>query len=130
MGRLAKKLTIEDMQILAIERGGKCLSSEYINTKTPLKWECKYGHQWTATVSNIIYGKTWCPKCDPEKKLTIEEMQKIASEHNGKCLSLKYKNTRTKLEWECEHGHRWKSTPNNIRKGRWCPICGHKKHRK
>jgi len=30
----------------------------------------------------------------------------------------------TKLEWECEDGHRWSSTPHNIKYGTWCPICG------
>lgn len=41
---------------------GKCLSIEYINSKTSLLFECKDGHQWTAIWTNIYKGK-WCPIC-------------------------------------------------------------------
>ena len=36
-----KKYNIEDMQKLAYDRGGKCLSDEYIKGTTKLKWQCK-----------------------------------------------------------------------------------------
>src|ERR1035437_2928295 len=39
------KLTIEEMQEIAIKRGGKCLSETYINSHTRLLWECKHGHK-------------------------------------------------------------------------------------
>jgi len=57
------------------------------------------------------------------KKLSIEEMQKLAELKDGKCLSKKYINTTTKLKWECQKGHRWEATPNNIQSGSWCPEC-------
>ena len=53
-------------------------------------------------------------------------MHEIAEKRGGKCLSTKYKDVKTKLLWECEYGHRWETTPANIRKGRWCPKCGYK----
>jgi len=62
------------------------------------------------------------------KKLNIEEMQKLAKERGGKCLSKKYINNRTKLEWECEKGHIWKATLGTIKRGSWCPICSKKKN--
>jgi len=60
------KGTIEEMQRIATSRGGKCLSSEYINSQTKLYWECKEGHKWSATPSNIKRGK-WCPKCSTKR---------------------------------------------------------------
>ena len=38
------KFTIKDMQGIAEARGGKCLSTEYVNSNTHLEWECSEGH--------------------------------------------------------------------------------------
>jgi hypothetical protein len=57
------------------------------------------------------------------KKLTIKKMQERAEKRGGKCISVKYINTNTKLLWECSEGHRWVATPENIKAGRWCRKC-------
>jgi hypothetical protein len=116
-----KKLKIQDMHRLAKYRGGKCLSSTYVNVKTKLLWECSEGHRWKAAPNNIQQGK-WCAQCSGRMKLSIDEMQQIAKEKGGKCLSKKYENNQTKLLWECSKGHRWKAIPN-IKRGSWCPYC-------
>jgi len=46
---VAEKLTIKEMQEIAESRGGKCLSKEYVNNYTKLKWQCDEGHTWKAT---------------------------------------------------------------------------------
>lgn len=56
-------------------------------------------------------------------KHTIEECIELAKSKNGECLSIKYVNARTKLEWKCNKGHIWNATFNTIKKC-WCPICG------
>ncbi len=109
-----RKLTIEDMQKIAKRRGGLCLSNQYLNTSTKLKWQCREGHIWEATNDSIQQGH-WCPKCSFKKigdsrRLTIEEMQAIAEQRGGKCLSEKYINTDTKLTWQCKEGHSWDGT--------------------
>ena len=120
-GKVARK-TIEDMRKLAENRGGKCLSETYLNIGVAILWECKEGHQWTATPRSIQSGK-WCPHCAGKAKRTIEEMQKIAKERSGKFLSTNYIGIDAKYLWECEEGHQWKTTPSEINRGRWCPIC-------
>lgn len=57
------KLTIEKMRALALERGGECLSSEYINVNAKLSWRCAHRHEWSATPDNVKYGGNWCPYC-------------------------------------------------------------------
>ena len=57
---MGSKLTIEEMHSFAQERGGKCLSKEYINARTKLKWQCKEGHIWETKPANVRRGK-WCP---------------------------------------------------------------------
>lgn len=116
-----QKLNLEEMQQIAIKRGGKCLSKEYINTKVHLKWECKEGHKWLAKPGHVKNVGSWCPHCTNKAKLTIEQMQELAKEKNGKCISKKYVNSHTKLIWECDKNHRWKADPSKIKTGRWCP---------
>ncbi len=119
---MTRKLTIEEMNNLAEKKGGKCLSTEYINVSTNLKWECENGHIWEAKPKHIKDGH-WCPICAGNAPLTIEEMNKLAEEKGGKCLSTIYINTRTKLKWQCKEGHIWEATPDNIKRGTWCPVC-------
>lgn len=57
------KLTIEFMQKIAEERGGKCLSTEYKNVFSKLKWECENKHVWDAIPLNIVHKHGWCPHC-------------------------------------------------------------------
>ena len=124
-----KKSTIEEMQQIAAERGGKCLSQNYINSFADLTWQCKEGHQWQANPNNIKKG-TWCPACACQTKGTIDEMQEIAAERGGKCLSDTYTNNRTKLTWQCRQGHQWQARPFHIKQGSWCPACQRKTRRR
>jgi hypothetical protein len=55
------------MHQIAEERGGKCLSATYVDSTKDLEWECKEGHQWPATPSNIKAGK-WCKACSYKKQ--------------------------------------------------------------
>jgi predicted Zn-ribbon and HTH transcriptional regulator len=60
-------------------------------------------------------------------KHTIEAMQKLATARGGKCLSKTYLDSRSKLTWQCKHGHQWDSAPDNIMRRSWCPTCGRSK---
>jgi hypothetical protein len=116
---------LRELKTIAQERGGKCLSDDYVNNQTKLLWECAEGHKWEAAPGNIKFG-TWCPYCGGSLQLTIEEMQQIAKERGGKCLTDIYVNARTKLFWECSEGHQWKAVSNSIKSGTWCPYCAKK----
>ncbi len=125
------KYTIEDMNRIALERDGKCLSTNYDSVHKKLLWECSQGHQWKATPDSIKRG-TWCPICGAEKRarskrFSIEDMHTLAEKHNGKCLSTNYFNARTKLLWECHRGHQWEAIPDSIKRGHWCSVCAHSK---
>ncbi|MEE8432523.1 MAG: hypothetical protein V3S16_14845, partial [Candidatus Desulfatibia sp.] len=118
-----RKLTIEEMQEIAQSRGGECLSTEYINAHTKLKWRCTGDHIWGATPANIKRGK-WCLKCAGLEKLTIEDMHNLAERKGGKCISTEYINNRNKLRWQCKENHIWGATPSGIKnRGQWCPKC-------
>lgn len=109
------------------DRGGICLSLNYINNVHLMKFKCKENHEWETTWKNINKG-SWCPKCARinsfgPKKYTIKDMMDIASKRGGKCLSFKYDGAKSKIDWQCSFGHIWQATPNNIKNGSWCSIC-------
>jgi len=55
---------------------------------------------------------------------TINLMNELVAGKNGICLSKRYVNSKTKLQWQCERGHIWETTPSHIRAGSWCHVCG------
>lgn len=57
------KLSIEEMRAIAKSRNGLCLSKNYFNINTKLKWQCENNHIWDATPDMIKRG-TWCPQCN------------------------------------------------------------------
>ncbi|WP_233867029.1 hypothetical protein [Paraburkholderia adhaesiva] len=60
---LARRLTLEAMQALAAERGGLCLSTQYLGAHVKLTWQCHWGHVWEATPSNVKSRGQWCRNC-------------------------------------------------------------------
>ncbi len=109
----------------AKEHDGICLSKQYSKTIEILLWQCVKNHEWKASFHEIKKG-SWCPTCarDNLRKYSISDCQKLASKYFGSCLSQEYKNTKTKLLWMCELGHKWTATLGNIKdNGSWCPEC-------
>ncbi len=119
---MSEPLTIQQMKSIAKKRGGRCLSPKYVNAHHPLKWQCKEGHRWLAKPYTVKQG-SWCIVCAGKKKKTISEMYSLAKSKNGKCLSKTYRNTKTKINWQCEKNHRWSATPSDVIQGKWCPKC-------
>jgi len=110
---------------IAKERGGRCLSKKYVNNHTKMLWECKVKHRWCAILNNIKNSNMWCPECAGNKKLDgLKIARQIAKERGGRCLSKKYINIETKMEWECAIKHRWWAILVSIKNNNsWCPYC-------
>ena len=62
-----RRLTLEEFQALACCRGGKCLSNEYKNEETQLRWQCSLGHEWFPKPGSVKRG-SWCKKCAIEQR--------------------------------------------------------------
>ena len=119
-----KRYTIEECKDIALQKGGKCLSNDYKNTHTKMKWECHNGHTWETSFTNIINMNAWCPYCVKNKKLTLKECKDFVISKGWECLSDIYINVKTKMKWKCEHGHTWKCCFDRIKnQGSGCPHC-------
>ena len=57
------KLNIGIAKEIAFKKGGICLSEKYINSYTPLFWQCAKKHEWQAPLERIRNHNSWCSKC-------------------------------------------------------------------
>ena len=67
-------VTLQDAEVVAAERGGRCLSDEYKDNKTALLWECEFGHTWKATYHNVSSNASWCPECPYKNERECREI--------------------------------------------------------
>jgi hypothetical protein len=81
-----QRYTLEDMRAVAEERGGRCLSRAYRGSGVKLLFECAEGHRWRARPAEVRHA-TWCPQCAGTAPRTLAEMQAVAKERGGRCLS-------------------------------------------
>lgn len=127
---MPKRLNLEDCHKIAIEKNGKCLSTEYIDNKTKMRWQCgTCENTWESKFSHIKSGH-WCPACGGSKNLTIEDCRKIAKLNEGECLSTEYINNRSPIEFKCKHNHVFTALMCNVARKTdptWCSTCSGKK---
>ncbi len=127
------RLSIEDMQVLAQKKSGKCLSEIYINIMTPLEWQCHKGHRFEAIPNDIKNSNTWCPYCSNKKvcddNCLATVYPDIATEWNPKLNGelTPYKvvfGSSKRVWWQCQFdkNHTWQAKVVD-RLNRGCPSC-------
>jgi len=82
-----RRLNLEQMKKIALERGGKCLSLKYVNSNQRLIWQCANEHIWKALPSAVKNGN-WCKVCAGLEKGNLDDLKKAAKYKGGKCLSM------------------------------------------
>lgn len=120
------RLDISVARSVATSNGGECLSSTYLGNSSKLLWRCAAGHRWWASLNNVKDRGSWCTACSREGRRSrgLASAMRLAAERGGECFSLEYKDTKTKLVWQCSEGHVWRATLANVKhRGSWCPHC-------
>jgi len=118
-----KNTYLQEVNKIAVSKGGKCVSTEYLNNFTHLEFRCKNGHAFFANANNIKSG-WWCKFCSGSAKHDIELFQKIAKDKGGKLLSKEYINVDSSLDWQCKNGHKFHLSGYLVKnKNKWCPHC-------
>ena len=122
-----RKSTLPEMRRLAKRRGGTCISRRYVNSRTPLSWKCRLGHEWTAIPTNVVKA-SWCWECYNWRrrfhgKHSLHAMRDLAISRRGVCLAAEYLGSKVKLSWECTLGHRWQAAPSYVIQGSWYQVC-------
>lgn len=127
---MTKSKSLEYVVKFAKERLNRtCLSAEYKNNKSKLRWMCDTCHyEWEASFKAMEKELSKCPRCLGRVKYTIDDCKKIARERGGECLSETYQNNKANLLWKCSEGHEWQTPLHTILsncqgRGSWCPDC-------
>lgn len=123
-----KKHSIEDCHRLAKERDGECLSTQYINNKSKLRWRCKDGHEFDSSLFNVNTMRTWCIVCayktnGKNRADSIDMCIAHAESKGGKCLDDVYTHSQSNIKWQCDKGHIWNAQWQTVKAGSWCPSC-------
>jgi hypothetical protein len=121
---------LSDCQELAEQRGGKCLSSAYVNSATGMVWKCSVSSHptWVARPSALRRG-TWCPECGTlamasKIRGTIDECHEVARRKGGFCLESEYRGNRALMNWRCgDCSGEWRASFANVGFSTWCPYC-------
>lgn len=106
-------------------RGGTVLEKEWTKAKDTYHFKCSVPeHPVFATTADALYsGEHWCPYCSGRSGNFKEKVQQICADKNGELLS-EYNGSLQNVLVKCnKHNFSWYITPNNIVRGRWCPIC-------
>jgi hypothetical protein len=118
------KLTLKECQDLAISKGGKCLSEEYIGNNYHMEWRCEKNHIWFSSFSTLKNHNSWCPICSGNSKLTLKECKDCAISKGGECLSKEYINNEIHMQWKCKENHTWFAKFSSLKNANtWCPYC-------
>ena len=122
---VVKRAALQRLRDHAASKGGKCVSEAYTNSSTKVQWECKIGHRWMATPSNVLHRRSWCPRCAANRRsLSLHQLQAHARKRGGRCLADEYRNNRTKVRWQCKLGHTWEAEAGAVlNQESWCPEC-------
>lgn len=84
--------TLDDAQAEAEKHGGQCLSTEYVNARTPLLWGCGKGLKhpdWLATLGSVRSG-TWCPACGSDKKVRESKCRQVVESYLGPASEIRF----------------------------------------
>jgi hypothetical protein len=122
----ARRLSIEDLQELALKRGGRLLSTHANGADTKHTWRCAQGHEFKQTPTDIKGGH-WCSKCARNRPLTVEDLRALARQKGWELLSQTSAGCQKDHLWECPKGHVVKKQPNNLRFSE-CRQCAAGRH--
>ena len=121
----AKRFTIDYIkkETKRIAMGYTCISTEYNNANSKIKFKCDKGHEYDATWAHFINGRR-CPTCFGRGK-TITDIKKLVMKlaKGYECLSEEYVNAHTPLLLKCDKGHEYTVTWNNFQQGNRCIEC-------
>jgi hypothetical protein len=121
-----EKHTLEYVKQYFKDKKCELLETEYINSKTKMKYMCSCGNNSEIIFSNFLKGCK-CQKCAKNEKYTLEYVKKYFTKQKCKLLENKYINSFTAMKYRCICEDISKITFANFKTGRRCKKCGCKK---
>ena len=124
--KLRQNKFLEKIQKYAKNNAHRLISTNYINNRAHLDFECPQGHIFSCCWSNFQSGHR-CPHCSgkiPEVSY-LDRAKLLAKKNKGKLISSQISHANSKVEWKCKEGHLFSARLDHVRHGSWCFICNH-----
>lgn len=118
---------LQELQAIAESKGGKLLSTEYINSHAKYKFLDELGNEFEAKGYSIKNGR-WSPhtaqkrKAESLTKYTIDDLKTFAESKGGKCLSDEYVHDKTKYSWSDSKDRHFVMEWSRVKNGQWSPF--------
>jgi hypothetical protein len=61
------RYNVDDLNKFVEKLNGKFLSLKVKGMNNKHLWQCEKGHQWEASITNVVYNGTWCLQCNSSK---------------------------------------------------------------
>jgi hypothetical protein len=121
-------LDIKGLVLEHVARVGGTISGPICSRKQQLLATCDRGHNFTITPHAIIYSGSWCRRCrngenNAKKRWTAGDLQRVADNFSGRCLTKDYLHAHQKLDWICGSGHRFRRSVTVLKSDPRCPEC-------
>lgn len=129
---MPKKLDYTSVQeFINKKSNGECvlISTEYINSTTPLLLKCKCGNCFTKTFEKCKNGFFMCKEClnkyrSKKYSLNIEYIKNEITKKGCSYISGEYVNNFSKLTLKCSCGNIFKKDYNHFKRQPRCSKCG------
>ncbi len=102
----------------------------YVNQRTPVSLKCLKHNKVITKEPQVFLRGNGCDLCSKEESArnlserTLNEINIFVSKLNGKCLSKTYVNNESKLDFECNNGHKFQKSWSEVKNSlRWCSKC-------
>ena len=98
-----------------------------------MKWKCRKGHTWLATIASRNGSEVGCPKCSGrDVVIGVNDLRtlfpELAKEADGWDPSLIMAGSGRILKWKCKCGHNWNARVGSRSfGGNNCPLCSNQK---
>ena len=108
----------------------KLISEEYINTCTPLLFQCQCGNKFSRSFSKFKLGRIWCNECITKQnkercRLDFNYVKTEIEKTGCKYISGKYENNDSKLYLQCRCGNYFYKSWGKFHSGQdRCKDCG------
>lgn len=121
----SKEYFLKRLQDYCVSQGGKLISTEWTRAKDLYEVKCGNPEHPTfwSNADSLVNKPQWCPYCSGREGNFEDDIKEIIKSKGGELLS-GYVNASNYVKVKCiKHNYEWDILPNNIKKGRWCPIC-------
>ena len=125
MGRT--KFTIEYIKQYFTDNGCRLLETEYTNTRTKMKYQCKCGNESYIKFDGFKQGNR-CVKCGGNEKFTIDYVKQFFADNECELLETEYKNVGTRMNYKCRCGYISKIDFSSFKQGHRCKNCSIRKN--